>query len=215
MFSGTWNVSADIIIKDASFEVFTDFLAYFYKSRLTFTMANIATILHLSHKYNVENLCKRCVKYLMDHIDGDNAIVCLGLVKHYQLQLSANKWTILGRAVKQAPFTSNDYLDCDMAALQAVQEMLRTSPNPICEEIIFDTAIRWAKHKCTENELDATIPNNLRDELGKCFALEHFKRMTRGGFAKRYISWKEMFTREEAEEIFLHLCDKQSSGGEQ
>lgn len=197
-FRSGWMHAADIIIDGVSFYGFTAFLAYFYSGHIKLTAANLPDILRLATEYRVPKLLDRCAVYLDDNIGSANVIEWLALATKYHIQVSMCEMLLATDALAAPAF-----LECDVATLAALLERMVFDCD---EQDIFDACMRWAGHKCAAKGLDADDRANLRRELGRCFECIRFELMPNEAFVERYVKWRDLFTRDEAERYLLHFA---------
>lgn len=82
----------------------------------------------------------------------------------------------------------------------------------ICNEInIFDACLSWAKVACQRNDMDESIGENLRIQLGDCFDLIRFGTMDIMEFAIHASSCKDLFQLGEIKDILFTITNKEVS----
>lgn len=64
----------NVKIVDASSEAFTEFLQFFHDNQVQLTMDNIAEVLKLIDKYDVNDCIPICVDFLKDHLEIDDIL---------------------------------------------------------------------------------------------------------------------------------------------
>lgn len=84
-FNGELREKGDIDIVDASSEVFSEFLQFFYGHQVKLTMDNIAEMLKLIDKYDVADAIPICVNFLKDHLEINDILWGLHLAIKFRL----------------------------------------------------------------------------------------------------------------------------------
>lgn len=186
-----------------SHDGFTEFLQYFYKDRITLTANNVAEMLFLAEGYQTPQIVAQCSQFLLDRLSVMNAIQTLGLAIKYNLDTLNSACIKIISKNTDASLKSEVFQECDAHALKAILSIEQKSCG---EEKVFAACIEWAKVKCEEKSLDAENKETLRKELGECFELIQFKKMPRQAFGDLYGEWKELFNRNEIDDMILHLC---------
>lgn len=160
MFNGSWDENANaIVIKDASFELFEEFIKYFYQDTIELTVENVSSLLVLADKYDVKDLVGHCETFMVEQLSIDNALNFFAIAERFG---RSNLKTECERLFVDKPegiLQSDSFPDCDAATLAT---FLRMVPKSCDIEIVFDACIEWAEVKCEENEKDETNMENLR-----------------------------------------------------
>lgn len=174
MFGVNWNTRDSVVVTDASFGPFKEFIQAFYKNEVNITDANIGEILNLAKKYQLDDLVPDCALFLEQSLTADNCIDALNLATAFdmgQLQTECDK--LIGADTK-AILVPPALHRCSLNALKAILGLEAIS----CTEFeLFGIAVEWAEHQCEENGLDATDANNLGDQLGVCLDKIRFNEM--------------------------------------
>lgn len=76
MFFGSSKERNAVRIEDASADGFKEFLQFFYLDKVTLSMENIGTVIHLADKYDVLEYVKICDVFLKSQLTMEN--ICLG-----------------------------------------------------------------------------------------------------------------------------------------
>lgn len=71
MFNGELKEKGDVDIKDASASGFKEFLNFFYGVPMQLTIENVAEVLKLADKYDVEDCFPICIDFLKRNLDTD------------------------------------------------------------------------------------------------------------------------------------------------
>lgn len=86
MFNGDLKEKGDVDIEDASPVVFEKFLHFFYGKPMQLSMENVADVLKLADKYDVEDCLSICVDFLKENSTIDDAVWTLHLALQFQLK---------------------------------------------------------------------------------------------------------------------------------
>ncbi|XP_055310677.1 BTB/POZ domain-containing protein 3-like [Sitodiplosis mosellana] len=201
MFFGSLPEKGDVPIPDADVDAFKEFLQIFYLGKVSLTMENIETVVHLADKYDVLEHVNACAVFPKGQLTLDN--MCWG----YQLAVNLKHKDLIefcedqiAKSPKEV-FTTDAFQRCGKSTLKRILEL-----GLICDETdIFDACLTWAKYACERNDLDVADAVNLRTQLGDCLNLIRFGLMKIGEFSKIYMLHKGLFTSEEFEDIILIL----------
>lgn len=85
MFRGELKENGDITIVDASPAAFEEFLQFFYGNQMNLTMDNIAEVLQLVDKYDVDDCFAICVDFLKNNLTTPNVLWGLNLALRFHL----------------------------------------------------------------------------------------------------------------------------------
>lgn len=86
MFNGELKEKDEVKIVDATCKAFEEFLQFFYDKEVILTMANIADVLNLVHKYDIATGSKIVEKFLIEHLTIDQTFWGLHLAVKFQLK---------------------------------------------------------------------------------------------------------------------------------
>lgn len=203
MFGSTWNDAVNpICIEDATYETFATFMEYFYETSITLTIENAAGILHLADKYDVKRLVDHCETFLIEQLTVRNVLINYWVAVRYERdQLQLECCCLMKRKYMEI-LEADSFLSCGKGTLAALLRPLRNASDVTK---IFDACVKWAEVKCNEDGIDKPVMKDLRMALGECFGLIGFEGMSVKEFMVRYDKYKEMFTSDESNAIFIHL----------
>lgn len=203
MFFGSITEGAEVEIVDASANAFKEFLQFFYLDEVTLSIENVETIIRLADKYDVLEHVKACAKFLKNHLNVNN--ICWG----YQVAIYLKNQEMINfcaEEISRSPkeiFASTGFKQCEQETLQNILKL-----NLTCNETdIFEACLNWAKYGCKQLELDENM-ENLKYELGDCLKLIRFGEMTHEEFTQIAMSYKELFTLEEFQDIIFTISTK-------
>ncbi len=177
MFDGNWSeASGSVQITDSSYEMFSQFMAYFYTNTLEITVTNAPDLLDLAKKYDVEDVAARCVTFMIQHMFVEHVTDWLYCALQFDLEAltSACQAVISERTIDV--LRSEAFLRCEQKTLANILNL-----NSIeCSEVeLFDASIEWAKASCQRKNINATDYRNIGKELDNCLKLIRFTAMDR------------------------------------
>lgn len=209
MFSGNWKENANpITIVDASYESFEKFMEFFYKDQVELTEDNVGEILHLAHKYNVEDLVSNCESFMITSLSVHNVLgYYSGAVRFGRHSLQVECKNLFSRSPERI-LRLPSFPECDAKTLAT---FLPNVPQSYEAAKVFDACITWAKQKCQQNGRDETNMMNLRNELGDCFRIIRFEQMSFEAMASRFAPYISLFTKDESDDILKNLFKNVSS----
>ncbi|KAG4077734.1 hypothetical protein HA402_011163 [Bradysia odoriphaga] len=204
MFNGNWEDNKEIVITDAGAAAFQEFLQFFYKGTVELTEDNAHEVLYLANKYYVHQAMCTCASFLIDRLSLKNVLRTLEMADLCDFDELQEKCEVfIGRNIEKIS-KSKEFLQCNVTMLANIMVIDSLE----CDgENIFDACIAWATNACEMKSIDSTDVKNLRRELGDCFNLIGFIGMGKKEFAARYRIYKDMFTRNEVDNIFLEFLD--------
>ncbi|XP_055313235.1 BTB/POZ domain-containing protein 2-like [Sitodiplosis mosellana] len=199
MFSGPKEPQV-IEMSDISWNGFEKRLQFLYSTNVALTMKNISEVTRLTYKYQVSDCCNTCVEFLLaNHLEND-------IIWMYQLALDINNDDLKNYCEKfisqnsKKLFESDEFQSCDQNMLKRILQMDMLS----CPEIdVFHACLTWAKCACKRNESE-----NVKQQLGDCFNLIRFGTMDTNEFIIHTLPYKDLFTREEYEDILYKTSVK-------
>lgn len=206
MFFGPLQEKDVVEIVDFSVNGFEEFLQLFYLTKVVLSRDSFDEVFRLADKYDMmDDLEKRTFQHWNDKDEN--------LIWRYELSSEPFfdddfrkrecKYAIC-RSTKRM-FDSDTFLRCQQKTLKEVLQFNKMR----CEETeILDACMAWAKHACRRNGRDENDAKNLRLELGDCFDLIRFGVMYPDEFIKHTASYRDMFTREEFEDILYKKSSK-------
>lgn len=151
MFYGALKESGNYVtITDVTDGVFKEFLQFFYMSEVELTAKNVACILYLGDKYDVQKCVNGCVKILIDGLTNENVCNTLALAILYdqkQLKMVCEKRIMLNTDVV---FKSAGFCECDKMVLEHILKMNALS----CSEVdVFEACMSWVRVQSQQNAL--------------------------------------------------------------
>lgn len=197
MFYGGITEEGDVEIVDASVDGFKEFLQFFYVNKVELTMENIAEVLNLANKYNVNECLNVCDKMLEENATLQN--LCNGLQLATTFERNELKKSFLQKVSQQPKdvLASMGFYNCSHDVLK----LLLTSVDWKCDtKEVFDACMVWAKQTCEKDKMDASMENR-RKQLGECLHLIQFDLMSQQQIAQCILNYRGLFDKEELEDI--------------
>ncbi|XP_031637104.1 BTB/POZ domain-containing protein 3-like [Contarinia nasturtii] len=202
MFKESWKEKTSVQIVDASMAEFKEFLQFFYLSRAQLTKENVAKVMYLADKYNVQECLRMCEEFMTLLLSTDN--VCWG----YDLAILYNqaflkKYCVIIIALDtKAVFSSDSFLECSKDVVSNILQMNALS----CSEAeVFEACMGWVKSACQQDELTKEI---VKKYLGDAFDNIQFASMTLQEFTVQWIAYEQLFTFDEYKTIVKKIASK-------
>lgn len=206
MFYGTLNEVNDIKIVDATPNGFRQFLRFFYFHDLEFSLLYIDQVMYLAKKYLIESYFVGCCKFLSEHKEVEGILI--GFEQSIRFQLGAM------RKQMEASIENNAYevFNSDCLALIDRDLLKHAIQIPAMRtdyvKHAFDGCIAWAEAACRRVDIDATVMENLRDQLGDCFDHILFCSMSRDEIAYCVEKFGDLFTAQELQQLVVITLSK-------
>ena len=198
-FGGIPEKGREIELPDCDSESFTEFLRYIYYDEVHVTAGSVLGIMYLAKKYLVPSLIRRCGQFLEERVDSNNVFQTLTQARKFrEEELEKRCWFIIDLNTAAA-LGSQGFLDLDEAALA---RLLERDTLQVTEYQLFQAVLRWARQKCTNQNLDIS-GSNLRSVLGSALSNIRFPTMSQTFFAEHVVS-QDLLTDREALNIFLY-----------
>lgn len=172
---------------------------------MVITTDNVAEMLHLADKYDVDELVKGCELFMIEYLNIANALEYHTNAMRFTRANLNTKCLELIRKKYYEVLKSNTFTQCEIATLA---EFLRMIPDCSRVEDVFDACIEWSTAKCQQKGIDESSMENLRSELGECFGLIPFKEMAFQAFVDRHKRFEAIFTKDESVNILMHLSER-------
>ncbi|XP_031637184.1 BTB/POZ domain-containing protein 3-like [Contarinia nasturtii] len=202
MFNDSWKEKTSVKIVDASIDEFKEFLQFFYLSRAQLTKENVAKVMYLADKYNVQECLRMCKQFMTLLLSTDN--VCWGYdlaILYNQEFLKKYCETIIAIDTK-AVFSSDSFLECSKDAVTNILQMDALS----CSETeVFESCMAWLKLASQQDELTKEI---VQKYLGDSFYKIRFGSMTLEEFTSFDPSYEELFSFGEYRKFIKKIASK-------
>lgn len=170
---GEFKRERKIKIFDASVAEFVAFLRYFYCTEMKVTNGNVAAMMYLAEKYDVDDVLRFCEDFLKK-TSFDDTVTAYRLAntfRRYELTKFLEE-----RIRKQANefFASAQIGECSSDELKAFLQLDGLN----CDgKAVFDGLMLWSQTVCVQKGLDASDKKTLRAQLGDCFKFVPFRSM--------------------------------------
>lgn len=155
MFFGGWKENGDVDIVDASVSAFKEFLQYFYLAKVELTEANIAELLYLGQKYNIQNCIDNSIHFLIDSLNEQNVCHALSSAIVYDTVEGIEQLTFECEALlmvkTDAVFKSIGFLN---SSKQALARILSMDVFSVPEIEVFEACMECVKAKCGPLTID-------------------------------------------------------------
>ncbi|XP_031639884.1 uncharacterized protein LOC116351878 [Contarinia nasturtii] len=205
MFKDSWKVQDSVKIVDASMDEFKEFLQFFYLSRAKLTKENVAKVMYLADKYNVQECLRICEEFMTLLLSIDN--VCWGYdlaILYNQEFLKKYCETMIAIDTK-AVFSSDSFLKCSQVTMTNILQLDSLS----CPElVVFEACMAWLKSVSHQDELTKEI---VQQYLGDSFYKIRFATMTLQEFTSFDPSYEELFSFGEYRKIIKKLVSKSTT----
>lgn len=180
MFYGPLKEKGEVKMVDESMIAFKVFLKAIYHNFEVINMENISDVMSLADKYDARIVMDYCTEFLTLNIDVDNICFILSLALTYRLIYLKVRCKFRINWDSSNVLKSKSFMEADLSTLECIMQINRPSWN---QKEVFDACVKWAQKSCERKSIDDT-PDNLRAELGPCFAYIKFDCMTQSEFIK-------------------------------
>lgn len=195
MLNGCWKEKNEIHICDASAAAFREFLQFFYVEEVELSMENIADVINLGKKYNVDGCMEACVRFLEYNMTPQTVCSAYELASLYEIEYLKNICDINFAIDASVVFESTAFLDCDIKVLRHILKM----DTLLCSEAkIFQACLKWLKVTAKTNEITRDL---VELHLGKLFDDIRFGSMQLNEFNAIKGIYRHLFTDEESKHI--------------
>lgn len=195
MFYGLLKEENDIKIVDVSAEAFKDFLKFFYFNKVELNIENVAEVMYLGKKYDVEDCLELSTNLLTNNVTADNVVSALSLALSYsqtQLQISCEREV---RSNPQGILQSPNFSSCDR---QVLEHIINMDPIVCSATEIFEVCMSWVRFTSKQEKLTKDV---IQTYLGDLFHQIPFGSMSMDEFVKILPSYGTLFTGYEYNEI--------------
>lgn len=153
MLHGSAKELGYINIRDVSAATFKSFLEYFYfgRTRANLDGVNVAELLYLGEKYNVEQCVTDCVEFLLRILDVENAMTALYLAILYQQRNLMSRCEHLIYTYNERIFSSHAF---QASSLIVLEHILSMAVHSCTEADLFKACMAWIQ---TKNGADAVL----------------------------------------------------------
>lgn len=187
MFFGTMiddvNIITQVKIIEALPDEFIEFAKWFYYEKTEITEINVSAMTYLTHKYSVEMFELECKTFLARMVNSNKVSIfwVLPMTILYNYDDLRQKCVDFIHWNGQFLIELLKFANCSLETLKSV---LSIDFNNRDEAIVFEKCISWAKKSCEQKDLDPTLRQNIRNQLGDCLELIRFERMSPSQFTQ-------------------------------
>lgn len=205
MFYGDLKENGDVCIKDVSAEAFEEFMQFFYKSMVIFTIDNIAEVLRLIDKYDMPDCYEPIELFIGNSLNVENVCFFYELATSFQL----SDWLIKGceaiiKNESKAVFDSVYFVSIGEEALMKIMQFTEFS----CREIdVFNAAIAWARRALADSQLDANV-DHIKAKLSSVIPLIRFPTMSACEFAQIWQKYPNILEWAVYSDVLLNIVGK-------
>lgn len=194
MFDGRWIDSDEVEIVDASIDEFKEFLQFFYLAKFEISIDKMSKVMILCDKYEILECFYRCEECLIQQFTSNEICIALDLALMFdRIHLKEHCLKTICKEANTV-FASDAFLNCSKEALQCILDIDGIN----CEEIlVFYACLNWAKQACETHELDPSVVENLRQQLGTCLYAIPFGSMDQQLVTQCAVQHKGLFSQDE------------------
>lgn len=198
----------EIKIVDATFDVFKQFIQFFYLTEVLISISNVSDVIKLAEKYDIAEkyaVYDACEQSLIEQSTIKDICTVLDLA------ITFNRSKLKSHCIQQinqktsAVLSSKSFLRCSRQTLKCI---LETAGINSIASMVFDACIVWATYACERDEIDSSV-ENCRKQLGELLYRIPFDRMQTQDVADFIEKHKGFFNRDELEELSSAMKSKQ------
>lgn len=197
--------SAVVSVTGVSFEAFLEFLQFFYTNQVVLTERNIAEVMKLIEKYDMPKCQLICEQFLKDTVSSELVL------SYYELALLYNCSRGLIKECEEiiaadiaTTFKMTSFGQCNYSVMRNIFQMESLN----CSEFdVFTAAMFWGTVACERKKLVASS-ENIRRELGDCFALIRFPTMSPVEFTVCYNKYPNLLEESEFCDIIRYILTR-------
>lgn len=194
----------DIAITDCEPDSFLELLRYIYYDGIELDASNVLGTLYLAKKYIIPFLADKCIEFLENNIDYQNAFTLLAQARYFCApKLEEKCWEIIDRDTSSV-LSTESFTEIDHDTLMAV---LARDKLTIQEFELFKAAKKWAEQECERRNLPHANPENMRKVMSSALNFIRFPVMTLEEFSDD-AAQSGILTPEETINIFLYFGSK-------
>jgi len=193
-----------IKIPDIEPSSFSTMLQFIYTDKATINADNVMTTLYAAKKYVIPALEMKCVEFLKNNLEPENAFLLLGQARIFdEPQLASLCLNCIDQNTKEA-FKAETFLDIDIETLKRVLQ--RDTLGGMKEYQLFIAVESWANAECDRQGIEK-CGENRRKVLGSVLDLIRFPLMQVEDFAK-HCAQSGTLKDSEIVKIFLYFHSK-------
>ncbi|GFO35719.1 BTB/POZ domain-containing protein [Plakobranchus ocellatus] len=161
--SGGGEEDSPVIIPDIEPEPFMVFLRYMYCGEVSITSDNVIYLLYAAKKYAVLGLTNKCISYVDQVLDTDNACTVLEQAHIFdEKDFHSSVLALILRKAEEVLAADDITYLCE----ECLAKIIGSGDLMACEDIIFKACLRWADSECKRRNIEVG-DSNRREVLGK------------------------------------------------
>ena len=171
-----------IISSDTSLQ-FAIFRFIYYENGEVSTDTVIGT-LYAAEKYGVTNLVDHCRAFLVSNISEGTVCDIVENARFFNmtdLHAKCLKFIFQSPCYARNVFKSSGFIRCSR---DVIESLIKDDKLPLEEEIIYQSLIRWAEHRCKKERAGSPNPVQIRKALGSLIFHVRFPLMSFESFWK-------------------------------
>lgn len=203
MFYGDLKEKEEVIITDSPAEAFKEFLQIFYLDMVCLTYENIEYVVKLADKYDVKECMEICAEFLELNLTIENSCFAFELATLFGLtSLTISCKEHIEENILDV-FETEGFLNCSSIVLERILAIENLNAGSVD---IFNACWKWASIQCEDEGIDKEDTSNLRYQLGNCFLLIPFDKMSLQEFADCITKYPHLFDAVELMEIIKGIA---------
>ncbi|XP_037024435.1 BTB/POZ domain-containing protein 6-A-like [Bradysia coprophila] len=198
MFYGTLCEGDEVVIADATPNGFRQFLHYFYVNDMQFSLEFIDELMYLAKKYLLDSYFAECCEFLMQQTEPKGILIAYEQSIRFELaELKKKMETLI--AANGTVLCSEYFTDINRDFLKQIIQIpvVRIEQS----KSVFDGCIQWAQANCKRANIDGSVMQNVRDQLGDCFQQIEFSSMTSYHLTECVEKFGDLFTAQELQRV--------------
>lgn len=205
MFYGDLAEGPTVDIVDVCAESFSEFLQFFYLTKVQLSADNIAEVLILIDKYDVPKCVAICETFLQSTVTIARVFHYYELALSYNLSKNTAKHfeDLIAKNTTESLGTTA-FIESNEITLRSI---LKTNKLKCSEMRVFQTVTLWAKESLSRKGMDVNAVN-IRAELGDAFNLIRFPVMTPTQFLSILKKYPNLLTSDEHLNILQYMVAK-------
>ncbi|KAJ5075500.1 pep-cterm sorting domain-containing protein [Anaeramoeba ignava] len=151
-----------LILKDISSSILSSILNYFYSGKIEINLENVIEILFFSSKYLIDELIEICLKFIKNNLQIETIVDVLKLSEAMNFnQLIDSSYHFIFQNFEEFIKTSF-FLELEENHLNSI---LSNNKIPINEFEMFQSIIKWGKHKSNINQEKEIEKEKLQNQI--------------------------------------------------
>nr|XP_022307461.1 BTB/POZ domain-containing protein 6-like [Crassostrea virginica] len=185
MFYGCFQETRDVIIvPDIEPDVFDILLRFIYYENGEVSTTTVIGALYAAEKYAVNDFVDLCRAFLDSNINERTVCHIMENARFFNmtdLHAKCLKFIFQLPFYARSVFKSSGFIRCSR---DGIESLIKDDKLPLEEEIIYQSLIRWAEHRCKKEKLDPPNPLQIRKVLGNLIFHVRFPLMSLESFWK-------------------------------